>query len=112
VSVIPTDDDLSDGVLIAATVAAELHEAWANDSRDDTTETRWLQLFDRKDAPSAGDQPSYAAIKLCSVASYNFIEAPLLFTKGIVIAISSTPNIYTAITEAADFAITARVLGA
>lgn len=110
VSLIPTSNNA--GVLVAATVNAELHEVWANDSREDTTEARWLLLFDRATAPTAGLQPSYAAIKLCAVASYDFIEAPLLFTTGIVIAISSTPNIYTAIAPASDFAITARVLGA
>lgn len=112
VSLIPTEEVPSDGVLIAATVNAELHECWANDSRDDTSEARWLLLFDRKIAPTAGLQPSYTAIKLCGVSSYDFIQVPLLFATGIVIAISSTPNIYTAIADASDFSITARVLGA
>ncbi len=111
VSDIPQDDPLGDGVLIASLSASSLHEAWANDSREDTTEPRWLQLFDRVDAPTTGTTiPSYAAIRLCGTASYDFIVAPLQFNTGIVVAISSTPNIYTAIAAASDYAITARVL--
>ena len=114
VSVIPTV--ATTPLLVAAVINAELHEAWVTDSRDPLTlpAARWIQLFDRVDAPTAGDVPSYAPIGMCTggTTGLDFIEAPLLFTKGIVIALSSTPNIYTAIADSTDFAITARVLGA
>ena len=104
------------GVLRCALCPASLHEAWVTDSRDTsggTPSARWLLLFDRTTAPSAGDIPSYAPIRLCagSTTSIDELHAPLGFTTGIVLAISTTANQYTAIVAAADYAITARVLG-
>lgn len=114
VSVIPTV--ATPGLLIAAVINASLHEAWITDSRDPLTlpDARWILLFDRKTAPTAGLVPSYTPIGMCTggTTPLDFIEAPLLFETGIVIALSSTPNTYTAIADATDFAITARVLGA
>lgn len=104
------------GVLIASQVAAELHEAWITDSRDPLTlpAPRWILLFDRFDAPTNGDVPTYAPIGMCTggTTAVDFIEAPMFFAAGIVIAISTTPNAYTPIVAAADYAITARVLRA
>jgi hypothetical protein len=111
VSVIPTEETTSDGVLVCALCPAALHELWANDSRADRSVARWIQFFDRTDAPSAGMQPAVAAIRLCTQTYVGYIDVPLGFVTGIVVAISSTANIYTAIAPADDFAITARVLG-
>jgi len=116
VSDIPQDDPDGDGVLICATCPAALHEAWVTDSRDTSGGTpapRWLLLFDRTDAPADGDIPSYAPIRICTAAttSIDEIQVPLQFVKGIVLAISTSANFYTAITPEDTYAITARVLG-
>jgi len=112
VSLIPLAAAPVVGVMIASLIPASLHEAWATDERDVDLNPapRWLLVFDRIDAPNAGDQPAIAALRICGTCSYDFIEAPLQFNTGIVFAISTTPNIYTAIVAASDFAITARVL--
>lgn len=110
VSSIPSDaENLGDGVLVASQIASSLHDGWVTDSREDTTDPRWILLFDDDVAPTAGDAPSYAPIALCRTTSIEYDMAPWGFTRGIVIAISSTANVYTAITPANDYAITVRV---
>jgi hypothetical protein len=99
-------------VLIASTIASELHECWATDERPSTPTPpdRWLLVFDSDTAPNIGDVPRVAALKLCGLAAYDFTEAPFRFQRGIVLAISSAPNSYAPIAASSDWAITARVL--
>lgn len=104
------------GVLVASVVGSALHEAWITDSRDPnanpTPAQRWIQLFDLQAAPAGNAIPTYAPIAMCtgSTISISFVQAPLGFAQGIVIAISSTPNKYTAIAASQDWAITARIV--
>lgn len=103
------------GVLIAAVVAASLHEAWVTDFRSTSgsPSPRWVQLFDGQAIPSTGAVPSYAPIPLPAgdIAYLGFLDAPLGFNSGIVIAISSSAGTYTPLGKVTDYAITARVLG-
>lgn len=118
VSDIPQDaiDGNGTGVLICALCPASLRELWVTDARDTSQETpdpRWLMMFDATVAPTAGDIPAYAPIRICtnSTTSVDEIDEPLGFVNGIVLALSTTSQNYTAITPAADYSITARVLG-
>jgi len=111
-------------VLVALTQPGELHEVWAIDARDPSAPgftLRWLMLFDLAVLPpftpalAPGDVPQVqgtpiAALPLCRLASYNFVQAPVFFAAGILAVLSTTPNFYTPIVPASDYAITARVL--
>ncbi len=105
-----TDGANGKGVLVASTIASSLHDFWVTDSRADTTAPRWIMLFDSEKAPTAGAVPSYAPIALCKTTGFDYDDAPWGFARGIVIAISTTSQAYTAITPAIDYSITARVL--
>jgi len=106
------------GVLHALEQPGELHEAWAIDARDPSAPgfaLRWLMLFDVIDTPASGDIPQVqgvpiAALPLCRLASYNFVQVPVFFARGICLVLSTTPNFYTPIAQATDYAISARVL--
>jgi hypothetical protein len=97
------------GVLVVSAVPSELFEAWVGDFQ--TALTRYLLVFNKIAAPAANDVPDLAAIPIDGGwMNYDFTTdaGPEVFTVGIVLALSSTPNKYTAIVAAADFAITAR----
>lgn len=96
------------GVLIVSAVPAELFDGWVGDFQQ--VEQRYLLAFDRVDAPTPGAVPAIAAIPVLDFMDYDFSTSagPRAFTVGIVLALSTTPNQYTAIASADDFAITAR----
>lgn len=106
-NLIPQANDA--GVLVVATVPAALYEAWVGDFQ--SALVRYLLVFDDNLAPAPNDIPAIAAIPIDGGwMNYDFTTeaGPETFTTGIVLALSSTPNKYTAIAPASDFAITAR----
>lgn len=114
VSAIPQSN--AAGVMVAATVCASMHSGWVQDERDPNANPqpadRWLQLFNDSSAPTAGAIPFLAPIRVPAgkLVSIDWTVAPIRFTKGIVLALSTTPNAYSAIAAASDYAMTARVL--
>jgi hypothetical protein len=106
-NLIPQANDA--GVLIASAAPARLFEAWVGDYQN--VETRYLLAFNRVDAPTPGAVPAYAALQVFEGwLDYDFTTdaGPVVFSTGLVVALSTTPRFYTAIVPATSFAMTVR----
>lgn len=88
-------------------------EVFATDFRDPALNPPqvYLMVFDSLAAPVSGTTtPMLTALPLCKASSYDWSLDHLPLARGLWVAISSTPLIYTAMPASQDFSITARVL--
>lgn len=99
---------LNAGVLVVLAAPGELFDAWVGDYQ--SVVQRYLLVFNAIAAPAPGAVPAIAAPPIGGWENYDFTTSagPMSFATGIVLALSTTPNSYTPIAAADDFAITAR----